>query len=130
MTLRLAPLVLALTLGACANLPSGSMNAVRFVSDPPGARVTTSFGATCTTPCTLQAPRADDFAAAFELPGHRTQTVQIQSVEPRVGGPVRGSFGGFDVRVGFADRSDVMDPTGRFRREHTPNPVSVRLERQ
>jgi hypothetical protein len=119
----LLPGGLALALGACANLPSGGRNGVRLVSDPPGAAVTTSFGASCTTPCVVQAPRDQDFEAVFERQG-RTVRINVRSVPIQMRGVDVGNF-----RVGLNQGGGgIQDPLGRFNREHVPNPVVVRME--
>lgn len=126
--MRIALLVLAaLPLAACANLPSGGRNTVRFISEPEGALATTSLGPSCTTPCRLSISRLEEFSVTFTLDGHEPRTVNVVSREPALSGGVRTEVGGIGVRVGLINQSSMQDPTGQFRREHTPNPVEVVL---
>lgn len=117
----------AMLLTACAGLPSGGRNTVRFVTEPAGALATTSLGPSCTTPCALSISRLDDFSVTFTLAGHEPRTVNVVSIEPRLSGGVRTEIGGMGVRVGLVNQSSMQDPTGQFRREHTPNPVEAAL---
>ena len=120
--------LLAVSVAGCANLPSGGRSTVRFISEPAGAVATTSLGPSCTTPCALAISRLDEFSVTFTLDGHQPRTVHVVSVEPRLSGGLRTEVGGIGVNVGLVNQSGMQDPTGQFRREHTPNPVSVIMQ--
>jgi hypothetical protein len=126
--MRVVGLVLsALALASCASLPSGGRNRVSFHSEPPGALATTSLGPSCTTPCALSISRLESFTVTFTLAGHQPETVDVRSIEPQNRSGLRTEVGGFGVRVGLSNDTGMQDHVGQFRREHTPNPVSVAL---
>lgn len=120
-----ATLLAALALAGCANLPSPSRNAVRLVTDPPGATATLANGQSCRTPCSVSVHRREDAEITFALAGYESERVLVRSVPaaaPRSGVVL------FDrVRVGLHDGPVVNDPTGVTAFEHDPNPVNLRL---
>lgn len=48
-------------------------------SNPAGARAQTSFGKTCTTPCTMQVGESSDFTVTFALAGYVPQTLSVHA---------------------------------------------------
>ena len=117
----LAGAVLSLT--GCATVVRGSREPFHIVSVPAGAHVQLSTGEVCTTPCTLQLPRAVSFKARLSLAGYATQLVPVTS---------RGSVGG---AVGFLGNGVVggivgagVDHDSGAMRSLTPNPLKVKLE--
>ena len=48
-------------------------------SNPAGAQAQTSFGKTCTTPCTMQVGESSDFTVAFTLAGYVPQTLTVHA---------------------------------------------------
>jgi hypothetical protein len=48
-------------------------------SNPGGAQATTSFGQTCTTPCTMLIGESNDFTVTFTLPGYVSQTLTVHA---------------------------------------------------
>ena len=48
-------------------------------SNPAGAQAQTSFGKTCTTPCTMQIGEGKDFTVEFTLAGYVPQTVTVHA---------------------------------------------------
>jgi hypothetical protein len=48
-------------------------------SNPAGAQAKTSFGKTCTTPCTMLIGESTDFTVTFTLAGHVSQTLPVHA---------------------------------------------------
>jgi hypothetical protein len=72
--------VVGVSLTGCASMLSGSsseqLQALKFESDPPGAKVRTTQDQTCTTPCALTVPPHDQ-EVAITRDGYMPQTVQL-----------------------------------------------------
>ena len=112
----------ALTLAGCATVVLGAHESFQIVSSPAGARVQLSTGDSCTTPCTLQLPRAVAFQARVSLPGYATQILPVAS-RTSVGGAV--GFLGNGVLGGVVGAGEDLE-SGAMR-SLSPNPLSVRL---
>ena len=61
-------------LGGCATLDHGVLDEVAVVTDPPGARVVSSTGTICTSPCAVSGPRQESFVVTASMPGYVTAT--------------------------------------------------------
>lgn len=75
----------ALTLAGCSSIsdsfkPAPQTVAVKLESNPAGATATTSLGPTCTTPCEVTVPVADNFTVDFTLDRFLPQTVPVQVI--------------------------------------------------
>jgi hypothetical protein len=57
---------------------SGGQATLQLNSDPAGAVATTSMGASCRTPCSLQVPTSNEFTVTFALDGYQPQTVPVR----------------------------------------------------
>lgn len=112
-----AALLLA-TLAGCASVTRGSTNEVTFTSAPSGAKVTTSLGQTCTTPCKMIFKRRDQFAATFtDVTGDvRTINVVTDVAKNGVGAAAGNIIAGGPIGVGI----DIA--TGATL-DHFPDPV-------
>jgi hypothetical protein len=113
-----------LFLAGCATITRGSDEPVAFLSEPSGASVRTTVGASCpTTPCTLQMARKDQFVATFELPGYKPADVMVST--RMAGGGTAGMVGNvlFGGVIGV-----VVDSNSGASMDHVPNPVMARLE--
>jgi len=94
-----------LCLAGCSSRPTPPLFEIQLESTPPGAEARTSFGPSCKTPCSVNAPLPDgNFAVTYTLEGFLTVTVPVA---------VTGSAAGF------------MTP-GTSRIE--PNPVVATLQ--
>lgn len=93
---------------------------MQIVSEPSGATARTSLGHQCTTPCTLQVGRKDEFSVSFSMPGHQDQTVVVKT---QLAGAGAAGFAG-NVILGGVVGMGVDAATGSTL-EHVPNPVSV-----
>jgi hypothetical protein len=57
---------------------------LQFVSDPPGTSATTSLGATCRTPCSLEIATDSSFAVTFARDGANPVTLPVEvGAEPK-----------------------------------------------
>lgn len=111
-----------LALAGCATVTRGTTNQMQIVSEPAGATARTSLGHQCSTPCTLQVSRKDEFSVTFNLPGYEEQTVVVKT---QLAGAGAAGFAG-NIIVGGIVGMGVDAATGSTL-EHVPNPVSVVL---
>jgi membrane-bound inhibitor of C-type lysozyme len=111
-----------LTLAGCATVTRGTTNQVQIVSEPSGALARTSLGHQCSTPCTLQLSRKDEFSVTFAMPGYEEQTIVVKT---QIAGAGAAGFAG-NVLVGGVIGMGVDAATGSTL-EHVPNPVSAVL---
>jgi hypothetical protein len=97
-------------------------NQVQINSSPPEAQARTSMGHVCTTPCTLQFNRKDEFSVLISKPGYHTAEIAVTT---RVAGAGAAGFAG-NVLVGGVVGMGV-DAVSGATLEHYPNPVSAAL---
>jgi hypothetical protein len=110
----------AFALAGCATVTRGTTNQMQIVSEPTGVTARTSLGHQCTTPCTLQVNRKDEFSVVFTHPGYEEQTVRVIT---QLAGAGAAGFAG-NVVLGGVVGMGVDAATGSTL-EHVPNPVSV-----
>lgn len=105
-------------LSGCATVMHGANQTFIVESDPVGATVKFSNGATCVTPCKLELPRRYDFRTDLTLDGYRPVYVLVRS---KTGGATFGNLlaGGI---VGA-----VVDSSNGANKQLSPNPLKVRL---
>ena len=116
-------LAAALTLAGCATVTRGTTNQVQIQSEPSGANVRTSLNQTCTTPCTLQVSRKDEFTVVFEKPGYASQEVEVKT---QIAGSGAAGFAG-NILLGGVVGMAADAATGSTL-EQVPNPVRVTLQ--
>jgi membrane-bound inhibitor of C-type lysozyme len=120
----LAIAALAAGTAGCASVVRGTSENVAFVSEPPGAIMTSNSKYACpATPCTLQVDRTDQFDATFAKPGYHPQTIPVRTAVS--GGGAAGMAG--NVLVGGLIGIGVDAATGAAL-DHTPNPVVANLQ--
>ncbi len=112
----------AAALGGCATVTRGTTSQVQINSEPSGAAVRTSLNQTCTTPCTLQVSRKDEFAVTFSKPGYTDEQVEVKT---QIAGSGAAGFAG-NILVGGVIGMGVDAATGSTL-EHVPNPVHAVL---
>lgn len=61
-------------LGGCATLDHGVLDEVAVVTNPPGARIVSSTGTICISPCAVSGPRLESFVVTASKPGYATAT--------------------------------------------------------
>ncbi len=105
-------------MSGCATVMHGANQKFIVESDPAGATVTFSNGATCVTPCKIELPRRYDFRTDLKLDGYRPVYVLVRS---KAGGATFGNLllGGM---VGVA-----IDSSNGANKQLSPNPLKVRL---
>ncbi len=118
-----ATVALAALCGACATITRGTTSQVQIQSNPSGAEARTSMGHLCTTPCTLQFARRDEFVVTISKPGYHTEEIPVTT---RVAGAGAAGAAG-NVLVGGLVGLTVDVATGAPL-EHYPNPIVVNLE--
>lgn len=119
----LAAALLAAGVAGCGTITRGTDEPVAFLSDPPGAAVTTTKGYACpATPCSIKVERSDEFDVTFSKPGYQPQIVPVRTEV--VGKGAAGMAG--NVLVGGVIGIGVDAATGAAF-DHKPNPVSVVL---
>jgi len=69
--------VVAANLAACATVVRGTKEDFRVESTPPSARVTTSHGYSCTTPCVMKLPRKSEFDIKLTLDGYKDFAMRV-----------------------------------------------------
>lgn len=108
----------SLALPGCATVMHGANQTYLIDTDPVGATVKMSNGATCVTPCKLELPRRYDFRADISLTGYRPLYVLVHS---KTGGATFGNLlaGGI---IGA-----VVDSSNGANKQLSPNPLHVRL---
>jgi PEGA domain len=118
----MAILALAAACGGCASVTRGMTDQVQILSEPVGADVRTSMGQACTTPCTLQFSRKDEFTVTASKPGYHTAEMPVTT---RIAGAGAAGFAG-NVLVGGVIGMAVDAASGATL-EHYPNPVMLNL---
>jgi hypothetical protein len=105
-------------LSGCATVMHGAHQTFELGSDPQGATVKLSNGASCVTPCKMELPRRHDLRVDFTLAGFRPVYVLVQS---KVGGATFGNIlaGGI---IGA-----VVDSSNGASKKLIPNPLNVSL---
>ncbi len=112
--------IAGIALAGCATVTRGTTNQMQIVSEPTGVTARTSLGHQCSTPCTLQVNRKDEFSVTFNMPGYEEQIVVVKT---QLAGAGAAGFAG-NVLVGGIVGMGVDAATGSTL-EHVPNPVSV-----
>lgn len=115
--------VLLPILAGCATMTRGTRQAFTVTSEPSNANVQFSTGQTCTTPCTLELPRGDDFQVTVTREGYQEQTANVVSAISGGGGAgMAGNvvFGGL-IGAGVDAASGAMN-------DLQPNPLHIELE--
>ena len=110
-------------LGGCATVTRGATSQMQIDSEPSGASVKTSLAHACTTPCTIQVSRKDEFAIEFSKPGYQTARIDVKTQVASAG--VAG-FAGNIVAGGIVGMG--VDAATGSPLEHVPNPAKAVLQ--
>ena len=121
-----ALLVVAALSSACATATRGETEQVVFLSEPPGAKMETTTGLTCTTPCTIEIPRRDTFTAKFSLDGEVEEVFVDTEVPDEVAGTTAANI--LLTPIILIPVAVAVDAASGANLNHTPNPVQVRFE--
>lgn len=106
----------------CATITRGTTEAWVVESEPAGAQVRLSSGQTCTTPCTLELKRKNNFGVEIEKEGYDRVSTQVVSSNSRAGAV--GMAG--NVLIGGLIGMGVDAASGATK-ELRPNPLVVKL---
>lgn len=119
----LAAALVAAGVGACGSITRGTTEKMAFLTEPPGAQMTTTKGYACpATPCSLEVDRSDEFDVTFVKPGYRPQVIPVRT---KIAGTGAAGFAG-NILAGGVIGMGVDAATGAAL-DHTPNPVSATL---
>lgn len=125
--MRRAPLAIlmlaSMALAGCATLEHGTEDDVPVVTDPPGARVSSSTGTNCTSPCTVSGGRRDTFGITIAKHGFVTQYVAA-APEPDTTAVAAAST--LEVTPDVLGR--IIDVQDGSHYHHEPRAVVVKLE--
>lgn len=122
MRLVITLLLVAFTCSGCASVTRGWSEQVQITSNPAEAQARTSLGYACTTPCTLQVNRKDEFSVVLSKDGFHSAEVPVIT---RVAGAGVAGFAGNVVLGGVVGMG--VDAVSGATLEHYPNPVSATL---
>ena len=119
--------VFAVAAGGCASVVHGTWEQLRVESDPPGASVRLSTGATGITPVNFGVPRKDDLTVTLAKDGYETAVIEVKT---RMNGAGAAGLTG-DLLLAPLDGAGLVSVaidagTGTFC-AHRPNPVKVVL---
>ncbi len=110
-------LMLSTVTAGCASITRGSTNEVSFSSVPSGAKVTTSTGQACTTPCMMIFERRQEFTATFGLNGETREIAVVTDFAANGAGAMAGNIlAGGVIGIG-------IDAATGATLDHFPDPV-------
>jgi len=118
----LALIALALSCGGCASVTRGWTEQIQITSNPSDAQARTSLSQICTTPCTLQVNRKDEFTVTISKPGYHSTEIAVTT---RIAGAGVAGIAG-NVLLGGVVGIGV-DAVSGATLEHYPNPVAATL---
>ena len=117
-----AVVALAAACGGCASVTRGTTEQIQILSEPAGAEARTSMGHVCTTPCTLQFNRKDEFTVTASKPGFHSAEMPVGT---HVAGGGAAGFAGNLLLGGVVGMA--VDASSGAMLEHYPNPVMLEL---
>lgn len=119
---NVAVALIAVVTASCATITRGTTDQVQINSNPPEAQARTSMGFSCTTPCTLQTGRKDEFTVIISKPGYHTTEIPVRT---QIAGAGAAGFAGNILLGGVIGMAS--DAATGATLEHFPNPVTVSL---
>ncbi|WGM37896.1 translation initiation factor 2 [Caulobacter sp. NIBR1757] len=118
-TAGLAASTLAVVLlGGCATMSRGTRVEWRVESNPVGAKVETTLGWSCNTPCSRKLQRNVEFDVTVSAPGYKSRTVHIDKRFNK-GGAITFAGGPLSAGIDFKNGAAF---------DLAPNPLIVTLE--
>jgi hypothetical protein len=115
-----------ITLSGCQTMQRGSSETVKIFATPSTAKITTSLGHTCKSPCELKIKRRHKFSVTASHPNYQTQTVEVGLKRNKKS--VRRTIGSAVVPGGSVLVATDLITKANF--DHTPNPVRIKLKRR
>ena len=119
-------LAAALALTGCQTAKRKSTEVVKIYVSPASAKITTSLGKSCKSPCSLTVKRRKAFTVTASKAGYKTQTVEVKRVLNKKA--ARRSAASFVVPGGSA--LVAVDAVSGSLYDHDPNPVRIKLRRR
>ncbi len=109
----------------CQTAARGTTDTVKIFVSPSSAKVTTSLGQTCTSPCSLKVKRRKKFTVTASKRGYAPQTVKVGiKLDKKSALKTAGSF-----IVPGGSALVAVDAITRANYDHYPNPVRIKLKR-
>ncbi len=122
----LAIITCATALSACQTAKRGRTDVVKVYVQPSSAKITTSLGHTCKSPCSLTVKRRKKFTVTASRPGYRSQTVKVgKKLDRKSAAKTAASF-----IVPGGSALVAIDAVTGANFDHHPNPVRIRLKRK
>lgn len=126
--MRLLPVVLiagCTAITGCQTAVRGTSDTVKIFASPPSAKITTSLGHTCKSPCSLKIKRRKKFTVTASKPGYKSKTVEVGiKIDKKSALKTAGSF-----IVPGGSALVAVDAITRANYDHHPNPVRIKLTR-
>lgn len=110
-------------LSGCGSITRGTSEPVYISARPTDAKITTSLGHSCLSPCTITVDRKTSLTAYAERPGYERGSIQIGT---KVSGAGATGFAG-NILIGGVIGMGVDAVTGAAM-DHSPNPAQIVLQ--
>lgn len=110
-------------LSSCGSITRGTTEPVYLSARPADAKITTSLGHSCVSPCTITVDRKTSLTAYAERPGYERGVIQIGT---KVSGAGATGFAG-NILLGGVIGMGVDAATGAAK-DHYPNPAQFVLQ--
>ncbi|WP_051356784.1 hypothetical protein [Azorhizobium doebereinerae] len=112
----------SLLLAGCATVTRDVTATIPVVTEPAGAKVSTSLGFECVSPCAITAGRKDQFSVTITKAGFEPETVDVTTRQSEEG---KKALAGNIIAGGLIGAS--MDQANGADLEHVPNTINVAL---
>ncbi|GGF82318.1 hypothetical protein GCM10007301_48030 [Azorhizobium oxalatiphilum] len=122
MRLIWAAVAVAFGLSACATVTRDTTATIPVVTEPAGAKVVTSMGFECVSPCAITAGRKDQFTVTITRAGFEPEAIDVITRQSEEG---RKALAGNILVGGLIGAS--MDQANGADLEHVPNAINVAL---
>ncbi len=122
---KIIMLAALVALAGCQTAKRGSTEVVKIFATPKAAKITTSLGHTCKSPCELKIKRREKFTVTASLAGYKTQTVDVglkrnKSSSRKTAASIVVPGGSALVGIDLLNKANF---------DHDPNPVRITLRR-
>ncbi|MCB5205373.1 translation initiation factor 2 [Neorhizobium sp. T786] len=114
---------IASALASCGTITRGTSEVVIIRAEPDDAKITTSLGHVCKSPCKVDVSRKTEFTAYAEKPGYKRGSHEIKT---KASGKGAASMAG-NVLIGGVIGLATDAATGAAL-DHYPNPATIVLE--
>ncbi|MEM8750225.1 MAG: translation initiation factor 2 [Pseudomonadota bacterium] len=125
-TLTIAAMVCAVALTGCQTVKRGTKDEVKIFVQPKSAKITTSLGHECKSPCSLKIKRRKKFTVTATAPGYKPETVAVG----RKLNKKSAAKSAVNLVVPGGSALLAIDLITRASFDHDPNPVNIKLKRK